>query len=116
VTHTTLPPKVKAVSGLALKPYLGRLYYIAQLNAALLTVARREGLEVVDYEQVGASGGCGAGDEQASRLHDGVARTARGVRKRVLRRHNIPAPLRPSLSPAYCADWRALHGQPDLPG
>lgn len=35
------------------KPYLGRRYYITQLNAALVTVANKLGLQVVDYEQVG---------------------------------------------------------------
>lgn len=52
VTHTTLPPRFKALSGLSLKPYLGRHYYVNQLNNALVTVARREGLQLVDYEQV----------------------------------------------------------------
>lgn len=56
-THTTLPPRVKSPSsptGEALKPYLGRAYFVAQLNAALATVARREGLQLVDYAAVGA--------------------------------------------------------------
>ncbi|KAI8466392.1 MAG: hypothetical protein J3K34DRAFT_524567 [Monoraphidium minutum] len=53
-THTTLTPRFDPTSGLAAKPYLGRPYYVAQLNGALLAVAARLGLQVVDYWQVGA--------------------------------------------------------------
>ncbi|KIY96731.1 hypothetical protein MNEG_11229 [Monoraphidium neglectum] len=52
-THTTLPPRFKPSTGLAAKPYLGRPYYVAQLNAALRTVAAELGLQVVDYAQIG---------------------------------------------------------------
>ena len=35
------------------KPYLGRHYYIRQLNAAAATAALALGLQLVDYSQVG---------------------------------------------------------------
>lgn len=52
VAHTTLPPRYKPSTGLAAKPYLGRHYYVSQLNNALVTVALEQGLQLVDYEQV----------------------------------------------------------------
>jgi hypothetical protein len=108
VTHTTLPPKHKPVSGVALKPYLGRLYYVSQLNSALLTVARQEGLQVVDYEQVRARRGRGIW----RRLQGGCACN-----------HWPPVGMaflcdspRVFLLPIpTLADWSALHGEPDLP-
>ncbi|WIA18537.1 hypothetical protein OEZ85_009983 [Tetradesmus obliquus] len=53
LTHTTLPPHHDVATGLMTKPYLGRLYFIHQLNAAAAAAARRLGLQLVDYAAIG---------------------------------------------------------------
>ena len=53
LTHTTLPPRFNPDNGLMAKPYLGRYYYIRQLNAAAATAAGRLGLQLVDYAALG---------------------------------------------------------------
>jgi hypothetical protein len=66
VTHTTLTPRVDPITGLAVKPYLGRAYFVEQLNEATRAVVERTGgdgagndgghspLGLVDYAAVGA--------------------------------------------------------------
>jgi hypothetical protein len=53
VTHTTMPPHHDVATGLMTKPYLGRLYFIHQLNAAAAAAARRLGMQLVDYAAIG---------------------------------------------------------------
>lgn len=52
MTHTTMVPYHDTKTGLMSKPYLGRAYFIHQLNAAATTAALKLGLQLVDYEAV----------------------------------------------------------------
>lgn len=54
MTHTTMLPAHDVNTGLMTKPYLGRRYFIEQLNAAVATAARQLGLQLVDYAAVSA--------------------------------------------------------------
>jgi hypothetical protein len=47
--HTTVPPRHDPSTGAAEKPYLGRRYFLEQLNAACRSVAQTTGLGLVDY-------------------------------------------------------------------
>lgn len=51
--HTTVPPKFEPATGRTHKPYLGRRYFTAQLNAAGVAAARELGMQVVDYAALG---------------------------------------------------------------
>lgn len=42
-------PAHDATTGIMTKPYLGRRYFIEQLNAAAATAARQLGLQLLDY-------------------------------------------------------------------
>ena len=56
LTHTTLPPAHHAASGAMLRPYLGRRYYVEQLNGAACAAAMNVApprMQLVDYDAVG---------------------------------------------------------------
>jgi hypothetical protein len=52
LTHTTMLPAHDVTTGHMSKPYLGRRYFIEQLNAAAETAATQMLLQLVDYEAV----------------------------------------------------------------
>lgn len=51
--HNSMPPKFNPYTGVMEKPYLGRLNYIHQLNAAGEFIALKNGLIFVDYYKIG---------------------------------------------------------------
>lgn len=51
--HTSLPPRIFPDTGESQLPYLGRRYFIQQLNQAGMTAARQLGLATVDYSKIG---------------------------------------------------------------
>eukprot|EP00879_Flechtneria_rotunda_P023306 GHRR01024655.1.p2 GENE.GHRR01024655.1~~GHRR01024655.1.p2 ORF type:complete len:131 (-),score=49.89 GHRR01024655.1:1203-1595(-) len=51
-THTTMLPRYAASTGLMVKPYLGRRYFIKQLNAAAAAAALKLELQLLDYAAV----------------------------------------------------------------
>lgn len=59
LTHTTMLPAHDINTGDMKKPYLGRRYFIEQLNAAVTSAAMRLDMQLVDYAAV------------SSRFHEG---------------------------------------------
>lgn len=52
LTHTTMLPAHDVITGAMTKPYLGRRYFIEQLNAAAAAAARQLRIQLVDYAAV----------------------------------------------------------------
>jgi hypothetical protein len=71
--HTTVPPRHDPHTGAAEKPYLGRRYFLEQLNAAARALAKTLALPLVDYSGLAARWADGPGWQAALRdqIHPG---------------------------------------------